>query len=64
MRYKSVIGFGRAFFVEDLDEKQRALDTIVEHYADGSFTYPEATVKSMAVIRVNIVSMTGKTFGY
>lgn len=64
MRYRSVIGFGRASFAEDLDEKQRALDVIVAHYAKGSFTYPEATVNGMVVIRVKIESMTGKTFGY
>lgn len=64
MRYRSVIGFGRASFVEDLDEKRRALDAIVAHYAEGSFAYPEATVLSMAVIRIKIESMTGKTFGY
>ncbi len=64
MKYRSIIGFGRASLVENLDEKQRALDAIVAHYADGSFTYPEATVQEMAVIRVKIESMTGKTFGY
>lgn len=63
MRYRSVIGFGRTSFVEDLDEKRRALDAIVAHYEEGSFAYPEATVQSMVVIRVKIESMTGKTFG-
>jgi nitroimidazol reductase NimA-like FMN-containing flavoprotein (pyridoxamine 5'-phosphate oxidase superfamily) len=64
MRYRCVIGFGRASFIEDQDEKHRALDAIVAQYTAGSFTYPEDTVKSMVVIRVEIESMTGKTFGF
>lgn len=34
------------------------------HYAKGSFTYPDAMVKGMGVIRVKIENMTGKTFGF
>ncbi len=44
--------------------RDRALDAIMAHYAEGSFTYPKATVQGMAVIRLKIESMTGKTFGY
>lgn len=60
MRYKSVVGFGRASFVEDLDAKQKALDVIMSQYADGSFTYKESLLKITAVIKVKIDRMTGK----
>jgi nitroimidazol reductase NimA-like FMN-containing flavoprotein (pyridoxamine 5'-phosphate oxidase superfamily) len=45
MQYYSVIGFGKAFLVEDLEEKRAALDIIMEHYAgESSFEYPEGSV--------------------
>ena len=33
MKYLSVIGFGKAVFVEDIELKHRALDIIMQHFA-------------------------------
>lgn len=60
MRYKSVIGSGRAYFIHSPDEKKRALDTIMRQYTEGSFTYPKEKVASALIIKVEIESMTGK----
>lgn len=60
MRYKSVIGLGRAYFVHSPEEKKRALDTIMRQYTEGSFIYPEEKVASALIIKVEIESMTGK----
>jgi uncharacterized protein len=60
-RYESVIGFGRAVFVNDHDEKRAALDRIMEHNgAEGPFSYPDETLARTAVIRIDIESITGK----
>ena len=64
MKYRSVVGFGRAFLVEDLEEKRGALDVIMSHYGGKPYAYPEATLRKTAVVRVEIHSMTGKTSGY
>jgi len=65
MKYYSVIGFGKAFLVEDYEEKRGALDIISEHYAGkSSFKYPEKTVNNIAIIKVKIEGMTGKKSGY
>jgi hypothetical protein len=61
MRYRSVIGFGTAAFVEATDAKREALDIIMNHYAEGAFDYPDASVKRISVFKVEIDSMTGKT---
>lgn len=63
MRYQSVIGFGEAVFVEEPDEKRRALDTIMAHYSDREFRLADEAVAATAVIRVEIESMTGKQSG-
>ncbi|MEJ2233738.1 MAG: pyridoxamine 5'-phosphate oxidase family protein [Syntrophobacterales bacterium] len=64
MNYRSVIGFGQGSVVEDLEEKRKGLDAIMQHYAGRSFEYAEPAMKSTVVIKVEIESMTGKESGY
>jgi uncharacterized protein len=64
MHYRSVIGFGKASFVEDMLEKREALDLIMDHYKQEPFEYPAATLQRTAIIRVEIEEMTGKANGY
>jgi len=66
MKYRSVIGFGKAFLVQDAEGKRKALDIIVEHYSPGHdhYPYPEEMVGNIAVVKVEIDSLTGKQSGY
>ena len=60
-RYESVIGFGRAVFLSDPEEKRRGLDRIMAHYgAEGLFSYPEEVLAKTEVIRIDIKRITGK----
>jgi len=60
LKYRSVIGFGNASFLEDPDSKQAALDIIMQQYSDESFAYSEKILKKTLVIKVEITHMTGK----
>ena len=60
MRYKSVIGFGKAMVIEDAEAKRRGLDIIMQQFSKGPFEYPEEDLKKTAAIKVEIESMTGK----
>ena len=60
MKYRSVIGYGRASFIEDPEEMRKALDIIMRQYADGDFEYSEKLFEEALVIKVDISSMTGK----
>lgn len=60
MRFKSVIGYGRATFIIDDDLKKDAFDIIMNQYGSGSFSYEAALLKSAIIIKVEIDSMTGK----
>lgn len=65
MKYSSVIGFGRAFLLEEPEEKRQALNIIMEHYSGrSSREYPEKALGSIAIIKVQIESMTGKRSGW
>lgn len=63
MKYRSVIGFGKGSLVENLQEKKKGLDAIMQQYAGRSFEYVEAAIKSTVIIKVEIESMTGKFSG-
>ena len=60
MAYRSVIGFGDATLVKAIEDKRHALDIIMRQYAEGTFNYTDAVLKSTAVIKVDIRAMTGK----
>ncbi len=64
INYRSVIGFGRASIVEDLDEKRRALDLLMAHYSEANYTYPEKALEKTAIVRVDIEQLTAKVSGY
>lgn len=64
MKFQSVIGFGRAFFLESPEEKREALDIIMRQYSDKSFEFTDNSVNGIAVIRIDIESMTGKRSGF
>lgn len=64
MKYRSVIGFGKAFFVDRLSEKRRALNIIVEHYSGDPYEYSEDAINNVAIVKVEIESMTAKKSGY
>ena len=64
MKYRSVIGFGKAFLVRNVEEKRKALNTIVKHYSGKPSDYPESAISNVAIIKVEIESMTGKKSGY
>lgn len=62
MKYQSVIGFGKVHFLEETEQKINGLDVIVEKYTGRPYTnYTEDVLKRLAVIRVDIESVTGKS---
>jgi nitroimidazol reductase NimA-like FMN-containing flavoprotein (pyridoxamine 5'-phosphate oxidase superfamily) len=64
IRYRSVIGFGKASIIDDLDAKRAALDIIMAHYSEGSHSYPDSALNKTIIIRIDIESLTGKQSEY
>jgi hypothetical protein len=60
MRYRSVIGYGRAAILTDPDEKRHGLTCIMHHYDGGTPAFSERDLMSVTVIRIAVESMTGK----
>lgn len=63
VRYKSVIGYGKAFIIDLSQEKINALNIILRHYSDEVFVFPENSIKNVIVIKVKIEKITGKRSG-
>lgn len=64
-RYYCVIGFGKATIIDDIDEKRRALDIIMEKYTERpSHEYSEDALNKVLAIKVELNSITCKKSGY
>lgn len=64
MKYKSVIGFGRAYFIEGNKEKKRALDILMKKYSgQDSFSYMDDALDKVCLIGIKIETMSGKKLG-
>jgi len=59
--YRSVIGYGTAFIIEDFDQKKKALDVIMSHYSSAaSFEYGKKSVENVGIIKIAITHLNGK----
>lgn len=67
MKYYSVIGFGKAHFIENEKQKKDALDIIMQKYSNKpneTFEYSKSALDKTTAIKVEIESLTGKKSGY
>lgn len=64
MKYRSVIGNGKASLIHDPEAKRQAFDIIMHHYSDKVSAYSEAGLDNSLIIKIEIESMTGKQLGY
>jgi nitroimidazol reductase NimA-like FMN-containing flavoprotein (pyridoxamine 5'-phosphate oxidase superfamily) len=65
IKFKSVIGTGRAQMVQDHSERRKAMDIIMtQMFGPAAFKYTDEGIRDMAIIRIEIESLTGKKSGY
>jgi nitroimidazol reductase NimA-like FMN-containing flavoprotein (pyridoxamine 5'-phosphate oxidase superfamily) len=64
IKYRSVMGFGKAEILNSLEEKRFGLKTIMSHYSDKEFTFDKESLASVCIICIRIEKMTGKKSGY
>jgi len=60
-RYESVIGFGKCLFLEDAEEKKRALRLITDHYGFANYPLDRCRgLQNMLIGKVILEKITGK----
>lgn len=63
MKAKSVICNGKVNFIEELDDKRKALDIIMRHYSGREFQYSEPAVKNVKIWEVPLDQVSAKEYG-
>lgn len=61
MEYKSVIGYGSIRFIENEDEKLRALQAIIDKYHLNGFEFGRAAVPHTTVYALDVDTVTAKS---
>jgi len=64
VKYRSVVGFGTATVIEGGPEKRAGLDVVVKQFAGHDIPFPDKAMSAIAVVRIDISSMTGRRNGY
>ena len=64
VKYRSVIGTGKASILRSDEEKTRALRLIMKKYSSAEFSFSKSNMDSVMVVKVAIESITGKQSGY
>jgi hypothetical protein len=64
MKYRCVMGYGKASFVEEAEGKRKALEIIMKQYDEGRFTFPDEALEKIAVLAIEITEISGKKSGY
>lgn len=64
MKYKSVLVYGAVEFVEDMEEKEAALNIIMRQYTGQDYKYNAPAVKNVCVFKVVATKTEGRVYGY
>ncbi|MCX9082968.1 MAG: pyridoxamine 5'-phosphate oxidase family protein [Candidatus Methanoperedens sp.] len=64
IEYSSVIGFGKASFINGFNEKIKALKIIIEHYSKNSYDFQKKFIDNVTIIKVETENIFGKRSGY
>jgi nitroimidazol reductase NimA-like FMN-containing flavoprotein (pyridoxamine 5'-phosphate oxidase superfamily) len=63
IKYRSVIGYGKAEFLLRLPEKRNALSAIMSHYSGRDYVFSEESLASVCIVRIHIEKLSGKKSG-
>ncbi len=64
MKFRSVIGLGKAELIDSFVEKQKALEIIMRQYTKKHFKFPEKQLNNTLLWKIVIEQIAGKKSGY
>ncbi len=62
MKSKSVVAWGEVLFINDLKEKEKALNFLMSNYSDMDFKYSEPALKNVKIWSIQLEDITCKAF--
>jgi len=60
MKFKSLIGFGRATVLTQKEDVKMGLEVLMAQFSDSEFVFNEKAMSRVAIIRIDINEITGK----
>ncbi|HPR30783.1 MAG TPA: pyridoxamine 5'-phosphate oxidase family protein [Prolixibacteraceae bacterium] len=63
MKSKTVIAEGKIEFIDDDDEKTRAMNILMAQYSDRIFTYSKPAIRNVGVFKMKIERLAAREFG-
>ncbi len=63
MKYRSVLIFGRIEFVDELEEKEKALNCIMKQYTAADFRFSIPAIREVCVMRLEAHKTEGRAYG-
>jgi len=60
MRYSSVLCYGKVEFIDDPEEKRRALDIVMKQYTEGKFSYNNPSIREVNCWQVKVEKFEGR----
>ena len=64
MKYRSVLAYGKATFVEDESEKVIHLDQVMKKYSPKEFKYNPPSLREVCCWKVEVEKFEGRVYGY
>jgi len=64
MKYRSVLCYGNAEFINDPEEKTAALHIIMAQYSGNRFTFNPPSIREVNVWKVAVKRFEGRVYGY
>jgi len=64
MKYRSILAHGKVEFIDDFDEKMKAMNVIMRKYTGRDFAYKAPAVNEVQPWRVVVEKWEGKVYGY
>lgn len=58
--FKSIIGNGKAVFIDDVEEKKTALSTLMRHQTGQDFSFDDNMANSVSVFKIIVHNFIGK----
>ena len=61
MRFLSIIGYGKAIFLDEISQKIKALGLIMQQYSNtDNWNFNEEDINKVNIIKINIESISGR----
>jgi uncharacterized protein len=64
MKYRSVLAYGKAEFIEDPDQKMKALTVIMKNYTSREFLFNPPSVRDVSCWIMKVEKFEGRVYGY